>query len=251
MKNLSLFVSTFAFCASTSYAAINCASLPSCGDLGYSDTVAECPKSSTGAEMVIRCPFDVGKPDKEAKGKCIREAAVGQIAYFSKAPNAASGWLKCDGSSKSRTQYPELAAFLDTQFCNSQYHLNVSCPSTGGTFAVPNYQGYFLRAAGTPNSSFSKVGNGNLVIPQTEGLPDIIGSFPVDDEGADVISGAFASDGGACGPKGSCESGRKISFKASRSNSIYGNPYSGNTGVVPANIAVYAYIYAGKVVPQP
>ena len=248
MKNLSLFVSSLALCASTSYAAINCNTLPTCSSLGYTDTVTHCPKSSTGAEMVVKCPFDT------TRGKCIREAAVGQIAYFSKAPNSASGWLKCDGTSKSRTQYPELAAFLDTQFCNSQYHLNTTCPSTGGTFAVPNYQGYFLRAAGTPNSSLSKVGNGNLIIPQAEGLPNLWGGFPAFRQGA-----AMAGDNNLFTITGNWNSGLRsggdsdewmswYSFNAHSCNSIYGNAYGGNTGVVPTNIAVYAYIYAGKVV---
>ena len=54
MKNLSLFVSAFALCASTSYAAIDCSTLPGCDSLGYKDKVADCPSSSE----VLKCPFD-------------------------------------------------------------------------------------------------------------------------------------------------------------------------------------------------
>ena len=242
MKNLSFFVSAFALCASTSYAAINCGTLPSCASLGYSDTVSQCPKSSTGAEMVVKCPFDT------TQGKCIREAAVGQIAYFSKAPNAASGWLLCDGTSKSRTKYPELAAFLDTQFCDSAYHLNVKCPSTGGTFAVPNYKGYFLRVSGTPHSDKGKVGYTNLITPQQEGLPNITGSVSVDDIQSGQAWGSFYTLGSVSGFDQSSGwksgMGAQWGFNASKSSTIYGS----STGVTPPNIAVFAYIYAGKVV---
>ena len=254
MKNLSFFVSAFALCASTSYAAINCGTLPSCASLGYSDTVSQCPKSSTGAEMVVKCPFDT------TQGKCIREAAVGQIAYFSKAPDAASGWLLCDGTSKSRTKYPELAAFLDTQFCDSAYHLNVKCPSTGGTFAVPNYKGYFLRVSGSPHSDKGATGNTNLVTPQWEGLPNITGKFRLPGtegyvankggsitQGVELYEGVFSRTGvgGGWGYGHNNEAvNPEVSFAASASNSIYG----AQSGVTPPNIAVYAYIYAGKVV---
>ena len=245
MKNLSFFVSAFALCASTSYAAINCSTLPTCASLGYSDTVSQCPKSSTGAEMVVKCPFDT------TQGKCIREAAVGQIAYFSKAPNSASGWLLCDGTSKSRTKYPELAAFLDTQFYSSTYHLSTSCPSTGGTFAIPNYKGYFLRVSGTPHSDKGATGNTSLVTPQREGLPNITGSGgPWEAHTTGIwstqLKGAFyrGSSTGQGGMGDSDTDNYAMNFDASKSNPIYG----AQSSVTPPNMAVYAYIYAGKVV---
>ena len=132
MKKLSFFVSAFALCASTSYAAINCGTLPSCASLGYTDTVSQCPKSSTGAEMVVKCPFDT------TQGKCIREAAVGQIAYFSKAPNSASGWLKCDGTTFTKTKYPELYALIGQQFCNA-YNAEPAEPMSADCLNIPVY----------------------------------------------------------------------------------------------------------------
>ena len=159
MKNLSFFVSAFALCASTSYAAINCSTLPTCASLGYSDTVSQCPKSSTGEEMVLKCPFDT------TQGKCIYEAAVGQIAYFSKAPNAASGWILCDGKTYSNSTYPQLFKLIGTQFGGT----------SGNTFVVPDYRGFFLRvyAYGTSSSyvrsdfsTYAKVVNSSFTIPQ-------------------------------------------------------------------------------------
>ena len=281
MKNLSLFISAFTLCASTSYAAIDCASLPNCGDLGYSDTVAECPKSVNGEEMVIRCPFDAGKADKEAKGKCIYEAAVGQIAYFTKAPDAASGWLLCDGKSYPYAKYPQLASRIGTQFGGTK----------DNTFNVPDYRGFFLRvyADGTCAScvrsdftTYSGNTNYSLTTPQKEELPNITGTFTVDDEGYTnsvgyyfnigkpttkltdfskctssspcqnrYVSGAFSfynrskDSEGYINPKGPGGDGGGIfaQFQAKHSNAIYGGSH-----VIPANMAVYAYIYAGKIV---
>ena len=103
MKNLYLYVSAFSLLAAGSaYAALDCAALPSCSDLGYTDTVSQCPKNSNGVAQVIKCPFDT------TQGKCIFEAAIGQIAYFSKAPASGSGWLKCDGATYSTTKYSNI-----------------------------------------------------------------------------------------------------------------------------------------------
>lgn len=59
-----------------------------------------------------------------------------------------------------------------------------------------------------------------VLIGQSEGLPNITGSFPTDDEGSGPY-GAFYVSGGTNGALGS-GMGRAIGFAASRSNSIYG-----------------------------
>lgn len=228
MKRFTLF--TLVGILMTSYgfaAAINCNTLPQCSDLGYTDVAAQCPKG------VIKCPFDT------TQGKCIHDAAIGQIGYFTKYPG--KGWLLCNGATFSKTTYPELASFLGTQFCVT-YH-GSSCSSA--TFAVPNYLGYFLRVYGTPNSSFGKTGNTNFTYPQAEGLPNITANWRpgnysgnVDPQGA-VYMSADNSD-----ERGGNSKGSRIYFNASRSSPIYGR----TSGVTPPNLAVYAYIYAGKVV---
>ena len=251
MKNLSLFVSAFAICASTSYAAINCSTLPTCSSLGYTDTVTQCPKSSTGAEMVVRCPFDT------TQGKCIREAAVGQIAYFTKAPNAASGWLKCDGATFTKTKYPELYTLIGQQFCNA--YNGGTCGTDVGR--LPKYTGLFLRVYGSPNSTYGKVGNMDFTTPQAEGLPNITGEFRIsgmEDQGSNSKTKGYYSGAFEKGENGGSYSGGHsndsdvplVKFNASRSNSIYGRSYgtAGSNGVTPPNMAVYAYIYAGKIV---
>ena len=231
MKNLSLFVSSLALCASTSYAAFDCNTLPTCESLGYTDIVAQCPKKS------IKCPFDT------AKGTCLHEAAVGEIAYF--AVNPGAGWLLCNGQTISKAMYPDLYDHIGDGFCVS-YH-GGTCGS--GVRRVPDYRGYFLRVSGTPNSTYGKTGNTNLIAPQQEGLPNIKGYGGwAEDYKRDYahVSGAFYlncttnrtgsgdTDGNNC----------TIDFDASKSNAVYGR----QNGVIPANYAVYAYIYAGRIV---
>ena len=248
MKNLSFFVSAFALCASTSYAAIDCNTLPSCASLGYSDTVAECPKSVNGEEMAVKCPFDT------AKGKCVYEAAIGQIGYFTKAPNAASGWLLCDGKSYSYTKYPQLAKLIGTQFGGT----------VNNTFMVPDYRGFFLRvyAQGSYSSyvrsDFSTYAKGavnaSFTTPQKEGLPNITGAGGWYEnttrtglkDTPNRVSGAFylTNTESHLGNKENDSDNRMLNFDASRSNAIYGT----QSGVTPPNMAVYAYIYAGKIV---
>lgn len=71
-----------------------------------------------------------------------------------------------------------------------------------------------------------------VLIGQSEGLPNITGSFPTDDEGRDIW-GAFYEIGRGGGASGS-GAGRAIGFNAARSNSIYGN----SKHVTPINASV-------------
>ena len=93
MKRAYLATLTITLLASTSaYAAINCATPPTCAELGYTDTVANCSGDS------IKCPFDT------TVGKCLSAGAVvGQIAYFAKDPG--EGWLLCDGKFYHKDKY--------------------------------------------------------------------------------------------------------------------------------------------------
>lgn len=71
-----------------------------------------------------------------------------------------------------------------------------------------------------------------VLIGQSEGLPDITGGFPADDEGYGFY-GAFYESGGTDGATGS-GAGRAIGFAASRSNSIYGK----SNHVTPCNATI-------------
>ena len=213
--------------AESSLAAINCAVPPSCADLGYRDQVGTCPNK------YIVCPFD------KTMGTCLAEASVGEVAYFPK--SVSKGWLKCDGTQYSKEKYPELFAYLGTTFCTSDH---------GGTcttdyFRVPKYTGYFLRVYGAPSSTYGGSGNYSLITPQKEQLPNITGTIEDINSGSNLgPTGVFYSTSGKYKYNTTnAVSGNGIGFNASRSNSIY----TSGGHVIPANIGVYAYIYAGKV----
>lgn len=71
-------------------------------------------------------------------------APTGAVIYYA-GLTAPSGYLACDGTVYDIADYPELAAFFAANYGANNYW--------GGdgeaTFAVPNWQGEFFRAAGT------------------------------------------------------------------------------------------------------
>lgn len=211
----------------TALAAIDCQILPTCEEYGYKDNIGICPN-----EYIV-CPFN------KLMGRCLPDARVGQIGYFTKAPG--KGWLQCSGSQYSNTNYPELAAFLGSQFCVTAH--GGTCSE--GYFRVPNYSGYFLRVAGTPSSTYGGSGNSSLIIPQKEQLPNISGTIGLSEVLATSASGAFSqswsSVGSAWHNRGNGVN-VTFNFSAAGSNSIY----TSGGHVIPANIGVYAYIYAGR-----
>jgi microcystin-dependent protein len=73
--------------------------------------------------------------------------AIGQIGHFPKSP-LPSGWLECDGTTKSIATYPALAAYLGTTY--------------GGngttTFGLPGYGGRVLAGRDSGQSEFDVVG---------------------------------------------------------------------------------------------
>ena len=204
---------------------ISCDALPTCAELGYTETVAQCP----GKYLV--CPFD------RTLGTCIHDAKVGQIGYFTKDPG--NGWLLCDGKIYNAKKYPDLAAALADKYVLSSTRIQ-----------VPDYRGDFLRVYG---DNYSLTVNTRTA----ESLPNIYGYFnngiAVGVSGSNVTpttpSGAFNGSPvpmDNAGNKGG--SGRWVgyvdnfTFDASKSNPIYKG-----SSVTPVNTAVYAYIYAGKV----
>ena len=202
--------------ATPALAAIDCAMVPTCDSLGYTDKVSVCPRD------YLPCPFD------NTMAKCLLTAEPGSVQYFTKAPG--KGWLQCNGYYYSKEQYPDLYAAIGTTIGGS-----------GSIFQVPDYQGDFLRVYGGNSGSVNK--------RQQESLPNLSGASSIvfyDANNSLSTSGVFSSSNvGTAG----YDSGRynlgqgTITFDASRSNAIYGK----SSHVTPVNTAVYAYMYAGRV----
>ena len=227
MKNLSFFVFAFALCASTSYAAINCGTLPSCSDLGYTDKVAECPSSSE----VLKCPFDT------TYGKCTRGPSIGDLKYSLRGDDH-DGWLKCDGQSLDTTQYAALYNII-----KSNYGMD------GTKFRVPDYRGFFLRAYGTATnnkalSSFGGSANSDLKTPQKEQLPNVSGKIQYHTWSADA-SGVFHNSGDKYSKV--ANGGEEATYSKKTFNLKWGSEiYIDNGHVIPANYAANIFIYAGR-----
>ena len=199
-------------------ALVFCEDGPSCDSLGFTDTVSECPGS------YVKCPTD------SSKGKCDFEASPGDLKYSLRTSDH-NGWLLCNGRSYSSSQYPELYAAISGSF---------------GSY-LPNYSGYFLKAASTSYASTFKTA-------EQAGLPNIYaylsGGINNDEQflGDSLsTSGAFSLTGKGkkygTGDNSSVKWGaQSLIFRASSYNSIYGR----SSTVTPQNYSANVFIYAGR-----
>ena len=193
-------------------ALVFCEDGPSCDSLGFTDTVSECPGS------YVKCPTD------SSKGKCDFEASPGDLKYSLRTSDH-NGWLLCNGRSYSSSQYPELYAAISGSF---------------GSY-LPNYSGYFLKAASTSSASTFKTA-------QQAGLPNISGTITGFWGYNPTKSGVFKNSTfptphkKTTGNDPTISENIQIKFNASDSNSIYGR----SSTVTPQNYSANVFIYAGR-----
>ena len=266
MKKLILSCSLMALTL-PAYAAdtINCATLPTCSELGYTEKASNCVGKKT------LCPFD------KTKATCIDSPQVGDLKYSLYSKNH-DGWLRCDGKQYNIDDYQKLYDVIGTNFCRT-FSSRTDTGTTGkcdsGYFAVPDYRGFFLRgfvsysytAVDAPVDKYGSSGyysnalyykgnytnyNGkkyeplysdSLYIPQYERLPKITGKAPyaAPSNYQDHVGGALYDSTVAGSGQVDQKNSYGISFDASRSNVIYDGSH-----VVPANYAAYIFIYAGE-----
>ena len=119
-----------------------------------------------------------------------------------------NGWLLCDGSAVSRTEYKELFAVIGTDYGEGD-------GST--TFNVPNLNNTFIEGT-TSNESVGTT--------KEAGLPNITGTTGYILKYNNTPTGAFTINTGTTGANGDGASGvnkfSTTSFDASKSNAIYG-----------------------------
>ena len=253
MKKLILSCSLMALTL-PAYAAdtINCATLPSCDDLGYTENADDC----VGRKLL--CPFD------KTQAACLEKPKVGDLKY-SLYPINHDGWLLCNGKQYKEDDYPDLYNLIGSQFCHKYTSRTDTDYSTSSCkddyFAVPDYRGFYLRGlnsylatsytVGAPSGYYGyalsfKGDTGtvkNVYTPQYERLPNITGKAPytAPSQYQNTISGAFytATVSGSSGSQRDGSYG--IGFDASRSNVIYDGSH-----VRPAHYGAYIFIYAGQ-----
>ena len=262
MKKLILSCSLMALTL-PAYAAdtINCATLPTCSELGYTEKASNCVGKKT------LCPFD------KTKATCIDSPQVGDLKYSLYSKNH-DGWLRCDGKQYNIDDYQKLYDVIGTNFCrtfSSRTDKGTTGKCDSGIFAVPDYRGFFLRGYASVNSyavdkyssssycsnalyykgnyinhsgsSFCSGYGDSLYIPQYERLPNITGKAPYAAPSSyqDNVGGALYDSPVAGSGQVDQKNSYGIRFDASRSNVIYNGSH-----VVPANYAAYIFIYAGE-----
>ena len=184
----------------------------SCDSLGFTDIVSECPGS------YVKCPTDA------TKGKCDFEASPGDLKYSLRTSDH-NGWLLCNGRVYDKDKYPELYSAISGSFGSN----------------LPNYSGYFLKAAAYSYASSFKTA-------QQAGLPNITACGPaMDDQTQNPgLGGAFYKYTTSYAYDAKSElsgSGWRLGFDASKSNSIYGR----SSTVTPQNYSANVFIYAGRI----
>lgn len=138
------------------------------------------------------------------------------------------GFLLCDGSEISKTDYADLYAVVGNKF-------GTATDTT--KFKLPDLRDKFIQGA-----------NGNLGASKDAGLPNITGKFYHDTNAKAGLSGAFTYEGTGrqnLANDAPTNSGL-ITFDASKSNAIYGN----SDTVQPPAVCLHYIIKASKVSDQ-
>lgn len=156
---------------------------------------------------------------------------IGDVKTSLKTANH-GGWLLCNGQAISRTDYAVLFALIGTNFGSG---------NGTTTFNVPDYRGMFLRGLGAASAP-------NMYTVQSEGLPNITGTKDIIiNTNANTTTGCFSigdTDLDEYKPESDTSASRyhvrRLSFRASDSNSIYGS----SNHVTPYNMAVNYFIKA-------
>lgn len=139
---------------------------------------------------------------KKISGNFVLPGTIIHVAYGS----VPTGYLKCDGATYLRTEYPDLFAVIGTIY-----------GSTDSTnFKVPDFQGQFLRGFGGKS--------GSIGVAQKGGVPNITCSFGNFDVYEANASGAAKISHWGHAKTREQWSGdvAQVNFDASRSNELFG-----------------------------
>ena len=149
----------------------------------------------------------VGKATADAAGNNIAStylpAVVGIVQAFA-GTTIPNGWLLCDGSAVSRTDYAALYAVIGTTY---------GAGNGSTTFNLPNLTDKFIQ------------GNGTVGTVKNAGLPNITGAVWINAGKSSLENGAikYTAAVGGGGIDNSTTGRGDLNFDASRSSSVYGN----------------------------
>ena len=130
-----------------------------------------------------------------------------------------NGWLLCDGTAVSRTDYADLFEVIGTTYGGGDGET---------TFNLPDCRGLFLKG---------KESLDTLGVINEAGLPNITGTFSAPTSRSIIPTESGAFSGSAFGNEGEGDAGsygRQVTLDASQSNSIYGN----SATVTPRNLSL-------------
>ncbi len=140
---------------------------------------------------------------------------IGTIIPFA-GNSVPQGYLLCDGSAISRTNYASLFAVIGTIY---------GAGDGSTTFNLPNFINTFMEG-GTPGTAHSP------------GLPNIEGYNGTNMSDSGVPSGAFLSMGRVTGNGGGGGVQNRMNFYANRYNAIYGSSDTVQPKAIEVNIVI-------------
>ena len=139
-------------------------------------------------------------------------AVVGAVMAFAGSTSPA-GWLLCDGSAVSRTDYAALFAVIGTTYGTGDGSTTFNLPNLVDKFIQGNATSGTVKTAGLPNIT-GKIANSAWLWKGSTGTPTLTGAF----KNMNVSSNGWVGN--------SSENGNAyfgFEFDASSSSSIYGN----------------------------
>ena len=149
----------------------------------FTGAVGEATYDTTHKELRVHDGSTVG-------GKIV-SAPVGMISPFG-GSTAPDGWLVCDGSAVSRTDYADLFAVVGTTYGAGDGSTTFNLPDCNGR--VPIYD----RTATLGDTTNGKAPNikGHIPCPRLAAYGDWTGVFYADVSGSTLATGGWSSNGG-------------------------------------------------------
>ena len=138
---------------------------------------------------------------------------TGSVLAFAGSTSPA-GWLLCDGSAVSRTDYAALFAVIGTTYGSGDGNSTFNLPNLVDKFVEGSATSGTVKAAGLPNITGAYLSR--LLQNQYDNIVSLSGAF-------DSSRETYGANAGQAVQSGTTTYAQKVTFDASRSSSVYGN----------------------------